>query len=88
MNQAKPNTKKFNNFGDFGCFKLNEATSFPACEKTPMWRGAKKKNQQAKWSMGVLGEKKGRGACRLCFEATHPPTCNNYPVKYMSITCQ
>ena len=36
MNQAKPNSKKFNNFWDFGCFKLNEATSFPATQEQTM----------------------------------------------------
>lgn len=36
MNQAKPNSKKFNNFWDFGCFKFNEATSFPATQEQTM----------------------------------------------------
>ena len=31
-----------------------------------------------------LGEKKGGGARRLCFDAAYSPTCN-YPVRHMSI---
>ena len=41
------------------------------------WR--KKENCQAKQAEQGLREKKG-GACRLCFDAAHPPTCNTYVI--------
>ena len=46
-----------------------------------------KENRRAKRAECGLGMKKGRGACRLCFDATHPSTCN-YPVTHTSVTCQ
>lgn len=47
----------------------------------------KKEHCQAKQAEQGLQEKKEGGACRLCFDAAHPPTCN-YSVTHMSLTCQ
>lgn len=44
----------------------------------------KKENCQAKQAEQGLQEKNERGACRLCFDAAHPPTCNTYVIN-MSI---
>ena len=44
----------------------------------------KQENWQAKPAKHGLGEKKGGGARRLCFDAAYSPTCN-YPVRDMSI---
>ena len=46
----------------------------------------KKRNCRAKQAKQCLQQKKG-GACRLCFDVAHPPTCN-YFVTHMSLTCQ
>ena len=42
------------------------------CEQAPKYRGVKKEMGERSEPSVAWGRKKGRGACRLCFDAAHP----------------